>query len=93
MTRCEGASRFEGLEIDTCPFANLPERSEPVGFDQGRDEKLRVAKTRVGRTDRVHRMDAGWSLEAFELCGLREDKEAQSVTRESRYTSRHVEKN
>jgi ATP-dependent DNA ligase len=25
LVRCEVASRFKGLEINTCPFANLPE--------------------------------------------------------------------
>ena len=44
QVRREVASRFKGLEIDTCPFANLPEKkADPVGFDQGRDEKLCVA--------------------------------------------------
>ena len=30
QVRREVASRFKGL-IDTCPFANLPEKSEPSG--------------------------------------------------------------
>ena len=69
QVRREVASKFKGLEIDTCPFANLPEKkANPVGLDQGRDEKLCVAQTGVGRTNRVHRMDAGRSPEAFEVC-------------------------
>ena len=44
LVRREVASRFKGLEIDTCPFANLPEKKRTaVGVDQGRNEKLRVA--------------------------------------------------
>jgi ATP-dependent DNA ligase len=47
-----------------------PTRKEAhsMGFDQGRNEKLRMAQTGAGRTGRVHRMDAGWSPEAFEVC-------------------------
>ena len=39
-----------------------------VGFDQGRDKQLCVAQTEAGCTDRVYRMDTGWSLEAFKVC-------------------------
>jgi hypothetical protein len=41
-----------------------------MGFDKGRDEELRVAQTGAGRSNRVHRMDAGWSLETFEVCRI-----------------------
>jgi hypothetical protein len=30
--------KFKGLEIDTCPFANLPEKKRNVNFNQGGDE-------------------------------------------------------
>jgi hypothetical protein len=33
--------------------------------------------TAAGRTDRVHRMDAGWSLEAFEVCGTERRQSAE----------------
>jgi predicted acetyltransferase len=36
--------------------------------------RLIPSETRVGRPDRVHRMDAGWSPEAFKVFGLRGDK-------------------
>jgi ATP-dependent DNA ligase len=69
LARREVASRVKGLETDTCLFANLPEKKRTMwAFDQGRDEKLCVAETGVGCTDRVHRMDAGWSPETFEVC-------------------------
>ena len=32
LVRREVASRFKGLGIDTCPFANLPEKNEPSGL-------------------------------------------------------------
>jgi hypothetical protein len=44
------------------------EEANPVGLDQRRGEKLCVAQTRGGCTDRVHRMDAGRSPEALEIC-------------------------
>jgi hypothetical protein len=53
-----------------------------MGFDQGRDEELCVTQTGAGRPDRVHRMDAGWSPEAFEVCRVREDKAAKDVMRQ-----------
>jgi ATP-dependent DNA ligase len=40
IVRREVASRFKSLEIDTCPFANLPQKKHPMGLDQGRDEEL-----------------------------------------------------
>ena len=49
---------------------------DSVGFDQRRDEELRLAKARADRTDRVHRMDAGWSPEAFEVCGIARGSDA-----------------
>ena len=69
LVRREVASRFNGLESDTCPFANLPEKkTDAMGFDEGRDEKLCVAEAGTCRTGRVYRVDAGWSPEAFEVC-------------------------
>jgi hypothetical protein len=44
--------------------------ADAVGFDQGRDEKLCMTQTGAGCTNRVHGMDAGWSSEAFEVCGV-----------------------
>src|SRR5262245_26848180 len=38
-----------------------------VGFDQGRNERLRVAQTASRRTDRVYRVDARRSPEAFKV--------------------------
>src|SRR5262249_22225473 len=39
-----------------------------MGFNQGRDEELCLAQTGAGSAGRVHRMDAGWSPETFEVC-------------------------
>jgi hypothetical protein len=66
LVRRDVASKFKGLEIDICPSTG--EEANHVGFDQVRDEKLFVAPTGAGRQNRVHRMDAGWSPETFEVC-------------------------
>jgi type VI protein secretion system component VasA len=60
------ADKLKELEIKACPFANLPEKKTyPMGLDEGRNEQLCVAQPRTGRADRVHRVDAGWSLEGI----------------------------
>ena len=69
LVRREVASKFKGLEIDDLPVCqSAGEEANPVGFDQRRDEELRLAKARADRTDRVHRMDAGQSPETLEVC-------------------------
>ena len=69
MTRREVASSFKGLEIDTCRFANLPEKRRTHWALMKEKMKNCVwLKPEAGRTNRVHRMDAGWSPEAFEVC-------------------------
>jgi hypothetical protein len=52
------------------PFAKCAgAEADAVGFDQGRNEKLRVAQTgRLVAQNQVHRMDARWSPETFEVC-------------------------
>jgi len=58
------------------------EKKRTNGLYEGRNEKLYLAQTQVGRPNRVHRMDAGWSSEAFKVCGLREDERVREVARE-----------
>ena len=70
QVRREVATKFKGLEIDTCPFANLPERKRTQWALTKEEMKncvwLRPERSR--RPDRVHRMDAGWSSETFKVC-------------------------
>ena len=70
LVRREVASKFKGLEIDI--FPSTGEEANQVGWDQGRNEKLFMARTGAGRTHRVHRMDTGWSPETFEVCRAKE---------------------
>jgi hypothetical protein len=45
QVRREVASRFKGLEIETCPFPNLPEKKRTQwGLDQRGNEKLCMAQ-------------------------------------------------
>jgi hypothetical protein len=58
QVRREVASRFKGLEVDACPFANLPERKRTQwALTKEEMKNLRVAETQAGSTDRVHRMN------------------------------------
>src|SRR5262249_27371334 len=62
----EGRTESRSQLLLVCQSAR--EEAHSMGFDQGRNEKLRVTQTGAGRPNRVHRMDAGWSPEAFEVC-------------------------
>jgi hypothetical protein len=60
----------------------LPEKKRTQrALTKERDEKLRVAQTGHGRTNRVHGMDAGWSLEAFKVCELTVGRMLQESSR------------
>ena len=80
--RREVYKKFKGLEMDTCPIClSAGEEADPVGIDQGRDEKLCVAQTSWW-----HKSSSSngrqWSFEHSKFVGLREDKEAREVVRE-----------
>jgi hypothetical protein len=67
--RREVAQRFKGLQIDICPFANLPEKKRTMwALTKEEMENCRWLKAGAGRPDRVCRMDAGRASEAFEIC-------------------------
>ena len=67
----KGLERIDGKQVRGIRNRHLAgclplrEKANPVRLDQG---KLRVAKTRVGYKDRVHRMDPGYSPGAFKVC-------------------------
>src|SRR6516165_8361396 len=63
-----------------CKFPGAEANS--LGLDQRRNERLCVAPTGAGRTNRVHGMNAGRSLRHSKFVGFREDKEAREVVRE-----------
>jgi DNA ligase D-like protein (predicted ligase) len=83
LVRREVASRLKGLEIDTCPFANLPE---------GKRTQWALTKEEMKncvwlKPELVAQIEfAEWTqdghLRHSKFVGLREDKEARDVVRE-----------
>jgi bifunctional non-homologous end joining protein LigD len=77
--------RFKGLEIDHCPFANLPEaRSGRWGQGLTREKMAQVQWLRpvlVGQFEFVE-WTADNHLRHSKFVGLREDKPARDVRRE-----------
>ena len=66
--RRDVANSLKGLKIDTCPFANLPEKKRTQwALIKEENEKLYLTQTGAGCTNRIHRVDAGWALEAFKV--------------------------
>jgi DNA ligase D-like protein (predicted ligase) len=75
--------KFKGLEIDTCPFANLPEKKRTI-WALTREE---MNNCRWLKPELVAQIEfAEWTPDAHlrhsKFVGLREDKDARSVTRE-----------
>jgi bifunctional non-homologous end joining protein LigD len=81
--RHEVASRFKGLEVDRCPFANLPEKKRT----QWALTKEEMKKCVWLRPELVAQIEfTEWTpdghLRHSKFVGLREDKEARAVVRE-----------
>jgi bifunctional non-homologous end joining protein LigD len=77
------ARRFKGLEIGTCPFVNLPEKKRT----QWALTKEEMKNCRWLRPKLIAQIEfAEWTpdghLRHSKFVGLRDDKEARSVTRE-----------
>ena len=56
--RREVWQKLKGLEIISCPFANLPEKKRTQFSLSRRNEELHLAKTAASGAHRVYRMDA-----------------------------------
>jgi ATP-dependent DNA ligase len=69
QVRREVASRFKGLEIDACPFANLPERKR-TQWALTREEMKNCVwlKPKLVAQIEFTEWNAGWAPEAFEVC-------------------------
>jgi DNA ligase D-like protein (predicted ligase) len=83
QVRREVSSKFKGLEIDTCPFANLPERSRT----QWALTKEEIKNCVWLKPELVAQIEfTEWTpdghLRHSKFVGLREDKEARDVVRE-----------
>ena len=83
LVRREVASKFKGLEIDTCPFANLPERKR-TQWALTKEEMKNCVWLKPELVAQVEFTE--WTpdghLRHSKFVGLREDKEAGAVVRE-----------
>jgi DNA ligase D-like protein (predicted ligase) len=80
--RREVASRFKGLEIDTCPFANLPERKRTQWALTKEEMKNCVwLKPELVAQIEFTEWTPDGHLRHSKFVRLREDKEAQEVVR------------
>lgn len=81
--RREVAARFKRLEIDTCPFANLPEKKR-TQWALTREEMKNCVWLKPKLVAQIEFTE--WTpdghLRHSRFVGLREDKEAQDVVRE-----------
>jgi DNA ligase D-like protein (predicted ligase) len=83
LVRREVASRFKGLEIDACPFANLPERKR-TQWALTKEEMKNCVWLKPERVAQIEFTE--WTpdghLRHSKFVGLREDKAAREVVRE-----------
>jgi ATP-dependent DNA ligase len=83
QVRREVASRLKGLEIDTCPFPNLPEKKR-TQWALTREEMKNCVWLKLELVAQVEFTE--WTpdnhLRHSKFIGLREDKEAREVVRE-----------
>jgi bifunctional non-homologous end joining protein LigD len=84
-TRREVAAKLKGLEIATCPFANLPERKRT----QWALTKEEMKNCKWVRPEMVAQIEfAEWTPDAHlrhsTFVGLRDDKDPREVVREAK---------
>ena len=83
LVRREVASKFKGLEIDTCPFANLPERKRTQWALTKEEMKNCVwLKPELVAQIEFTEWTPDGHLRHSKFVGLREDKDAREVVRE-----------
>jgi ATP-dependent DNA ligase len=82
-TRQEVYQRLKGLEIDNCPFANLPQKKRMPGALTREELKnsVRVKPEVIAQIEFVEWTPDG-HLRHPKFVGLRDDKDLRSVTRE-----------
>jgi bifunctional non-homologous end joining protein LigD len=84
--RREVASRFKGLEIDACPFANLPERKRTQWALTKEEMKNYVwLKPKLVAHIEFTEWTPDGHLRHSKFVGLRDDKDPKDIARESTY--------
>jgi DNA ligase D-like protein (predicted ligase) len=83
QVRREVASRFKGLEITTCPFANLPERKR-TQWALTKEEMKNCVWLKPELVAQIEFIEwtPDWHLRHSKFAGLREDKEADGIVRD-----------
>ena len=83
LVRREVAKKFKGLEIDTCPFADLPEKKR-TQWALTKEEMKNCVWLKPELIAQIEFTE--WTLDNHlrhsKFAGLREDKEAREVVRE-----------
>jgi bifunctional non-homologous end joining protein LigD len=83
QVRREVATRFKGLEIDTCPFANLPERKRTQwALTEEEMENCVWLKPELVAQIEFTEWTPDGHLRHSKFVGLRDDKVAKDVVRE-----------
>jgi bifunctional non-homologous end joining protein LigD len=83
LSRGDVASRFKGQEIDTCPFANLPENKRTRwAFTKEEMKNCVWLKPELVAQIEFTGWTADGHLRHSKFVGLREDKDAREVLRE-----------
>jgi ATP-dependent DNA ligase len=84
QVRREVASKFKGLVIDTCPFANLPEKKRTQWAMTKEEMKKNCVWLKPELVAQIEFTE--WTpdnhLRHSKFVGMREDKEARDVVRE-----------
>jgi ATP-dependent DNA ligase len=80
QVRREVASKFKGLKLSSCPFANLPEKKRTQwALTKEEMQNCVWLKPELVAQIEFTRMDAGWSLEAFEVCRVEKVRRSAST--------------
>jgi bifunctional non-homologous end joining protein LigD len=80
--RREVASKFKGLQIDACPFANLPEKKRTWALTKEEMKNCVWLKPELVAQIEFTEWTPDGHLRHSRFVGLREDKEAREVVRE-----------
>jgi ATP-dependent DNA ligase len=81
LVRREVAKKFNGLEIDTCPFADLPEKKR-TQWALTKEEMKNCVWPKPELIAQIEFTE--WTLDGhLKFVGLREGKEAREVVREA----------
>ena len=77
---------LKALQTAQCPFKNLPEKRASrwgESLTAEKDGRMPLGQTEVGLPGRIRRMDGRWKLRHCTFVGMRDDKAAPKIVRET----------